>query len=672
MRDGYHCILYFAFVLSMDLSIIIVNYNVKYFVEQCLRSVLKASEGLETEIILVDNHSTEGSLPYLRGLFPGVHFIANDQNRGFGAANNQGAREARGKYLLLLNPDTVIPEDCFHKCIGFMDGHPDAGALGVRMVDGSGKFLPESKRSFPSPLVSFYKISGLSNLFPNSKIFARYHLGHLSEHENHQVEVLAGAFMCVRKTVWDEVKGFDEAFFMYGEDIDLSYRIRQAGYQNYYYPGTVILHFKGESTKKGSLNYVKMFYQAMSIFAKKHLHKGQAALFNVCIQMAIWFRAAIAAVNRLFDYVQMPLVDFFILLASLLLVNHVWEADIRPHQVYNDKLLSPPTLLYMLIMLITLYFSGAYDRLLQESSITKGVMAGTILVIAVNGLLPGPLKYSNGMIVIGGFADFAGLLLIRRLLRYLNLGNFEYSRKIMPNTLILGTREEAAEVRQLLQQAGIRQNLVGTVSPEHHPVSHRDYLGNAGQITKLAEIYKAGEIILCTGRLSFKEIIAYITGLNLPVSYRIHICGSHCIIGGANSRMDHHFYSLTDNFRIATAANRRNKRFLDIAFSGMMLVTFPLHAFFVKKYSIFLRNSWEVLRGRKTWIGYLPGDNPHQTGLPPLRPGVISPLKQLSDNEITPENRHQINLLYAKQYLLWEDILTMIKMYPRLGKDIHS
>ena len=284
----------------MQLSVIIVNHNVKHFLEQCLFSVNKAGQGIETEIFVVDNRSTDGSRERLEPLFPNVHFTWNDTNEGFAKANNRAVAQASGKYILFLNPDTIIPEDCLNQCFRFFEKHPDAGAIGVHMIDGSGTFLKESKRAFPSPMTSLYKLSGLAALFPHSKVFARYYLGHLNENENHEVDVLAGAFMMIPKTVLDKTGSFDERFFMYGEDVDLSYRIQQAGYKNYYYADTSIIHFKGESTKKGSLNYVRLFYKAMSLFVKKHYSGGKAGIFIFVLQLAIGFRAALAAVGGFF------------------------------------------------------------------------------------------------------------------------------------------------------------------------------------------------------------------------------------------------------------------------------------------------------------------------------------------------------------------------------------
>ena len=285
---------------AMLLSIVIVNYNVKYFLEQCLCSVKKAIEhsgdpvgqGLwdQAEVFVVDNRSSDGSLAWLQPRFPFVQFIANMENTGFARANNQALRQCRGKYILFLNPDTILPEDCFQQCLSFMEAHPGAGALGVHMIDGSGRYLPESKRGFPSPWVSFCKMSGLTRLFPTSKWLARYYLGHLSSAEIHQVDVLSGAFLWVRKEALDKTGGFDERFFMYAEDIDLSYRIQQAEYHNYYLPTPVIIHFKGESTRR-DVRYVKLFYTAMIQFVQKHYKGIGAWWYTKLLQAIIWLKS---------------------------------------------------------------------------------------------------------------------------------------------------------------------------------------------------------------------------------------------------------------------------------------------------------------------------------------------------------------------------------------------
>ncbi|MFT3909773.1 MAG: glycosyltransferase family 2 protein [Ferruginibacter sp.] len=278
----------------MDLSIIIVNYNVKYFLEQCLCSVMKACENIKAEIFVVDNHSTDGSREYLESKFKSVIFKWNNENIGFAKANNSVLKEVKGAQVLFLNPDTIVPEDCFEKCIAFFKMRETCGALGVRMIDGSGNFLRESKRSLPSVAASFYKMTGLARLFPASKKFSKYYAGHLPEHETNEIDVLAGAFFMINKKVLDKVEGFDESFFMYGEDIDLSYSILKTGFKNYYFPQTTIIHFKGESTQKQTGEYISRFYGAMQLFVKKH-YKSNRGVF--LIKPAIDFSKALAYVG---------------------------------------------------------------------------------------------------------------------------------------------------------------------------------------------------------------------------------------------------------------------------------------------------------------------------------------------------------------------------------------
>ena len=243
------------------LSIIIVNYNVKYFLKQCLQSVFDACENISAEVIVVDNNSQDLSCEMVEKFFPKVKLIANKKNTGFSTANNQGVAIAKGKYVLILNPDTVVAEDTFEKILAFAITKNNLGALGVKLIDGTGRFLPESKRGIPTPKTSINKIIGITN--------KKYYANHLQENENGKIEILVGAFMFMKRSIYNEVNGFDEDYFMYGEDIDLSYKILKKGYKNYYLSDTKIIHYKGESTKK-DIKYLNNFYGAMNIFYKKH------------------------------------------------------------------------------------------------------------------------------------------------------------------------------------------------------------------------------------------------------------------------------------------------------------------------------------------------------------------------------------------------------------------
>lgn len=283
-----------AYLYSVTLSIIIVNYNVKKLLEQCLNSVKEATAPFQAEVFVVDNASSDNSVDYLQPLFPSVVFIRNDTNVGFSRGNNQALKLVSGEFVLFLNPDTVLPANVFSKCIAFMKVHSEAGALGVRMLDGSGNFLKESKRGLPTAAASFWKLSGIINLFPRSPFFASYYAGHLDENKTHEVAVLSGAFMLARKAVLDITGGFDERFFMYAEDIDLSYRIVKAGYKNYYFADTTIIHHKGSSTNK-DIRYVKQFYKAMSQYVEKHHGRG---LFSMILNAGIFFRGSVAALGN--------------------------------------------------------------------------------------------------------------------------------------------------------------------------------------------------------------------------------------------------------------------------------------------------------------------------------------------------------------------------------------
>lgn len=285
----------------MDISVIIVSYNVRYFLEQCLASLQKSLTGLNHEVFVVDNNSSDSSIEYLQPIFPSVRFIANNKNLGFAKANNQAISIATGRYILFLNPDTIIGESSIHNVISHLDSTPGAGAAGIRMIDGSGRFLRESKRGFPSPWAAFCRFSGLSELFPRSTSFARYYLGHLADDQDHEIEALSGAFLMVRKSVLDITGGFDERFFMYAEDIDLSYRIIKAGFKNIYVAGSPIIHFKGESTIKDQ-QYRDRFYRAMVLFNEKYNHGLGNSLKRQLLQWAI--RLVALSGNRKFKEAQ--------------------------------------------------------------------------------------------------------------------------------------------------------------------------------------------------------------------------------------------------------------------------------------------------------------------------------------------------------------------------------
>lgn len=298
--------------MALKLSVIIVNYNVKYYLDQCIRSVLRAFEEMNTpaEIIVVDNHSADGSVDYLeqrypQKLYPMVRFVRSAHNLGFARANNIAIRQSRGEYVLLLNPDTIVGEDVLKATVDFMDAHEDAGAVGVRMLGAQGRRAMESRRGLPTPMVSFFKMLGFCNRWPHHRLFGKYYMGYLPWDEPCQIEVVSGAYCMLRRKALDEVGLLDEDFFMYGEDIDLSYRVLKGGYHNYYLP-VDILHYKGESTQKSSFRYVHVFYEAMLIFFRKH-YSGMTFLLSLPIKTAIYAKALMALVGMLSERMRKSL-----------------------------------------------------------------------------------------------------------------------------------------------------------------------------------------------------------------------------------------------------------------------------------------------------------------------------------------------------------------------------
>jgi O-antigen biosynthesis protein len=282
----------------MELSVIIVSFNVRDYLRQCLHSVITAAQNIDCEIFVVDNNSDDDSVIMLRDEFPDVKLIANTLNAGFSSANNQAIVKSSGKFVLLLNPDTIVEKDTFSKCIEFMKLHPDAGALGIRMTDGEGRFLPESKRAFPTPMTAFFKTFGIAYLFPESSVLNRYYLPDTNSKKVSLTEVISGAFMFIRQDALMKSGLLDEAFFMYGEDIDLSYRLMQTGYNNYYFPEAHIIHFKGKSTARDCYRDIRHFYRAMRIFVKKRAAEGKYGFYRYLLIIAIYIREFLALIRR--------------------------------------------------------------------------------------------------------------------------------------------------------------------------------------------------------------------------------------------------------------------------------------------------------------------------------------------------------------------------------------
>ena len=647
----------------MKLSVIIVNYNVKYFLEVCLDSVLRATAGIDAEVIVVDNNSSDGSCAMVREQFPAVVLIENKDNKGFSKANNQAVAVAKGAYILFLNPDTVMPEDFFGKTLAYMDAHPEAGAIGPRLIDGKGQFAPDAKKSFPSLSVAIFKTTGINKVFSRSAYFNKYYAVHVGERETAAVDVLSGCCMMVRKKAMDEAGGpFDEDYFMYCEDVDLSYRIEKAGYKNIYFPEADLIHYKGESTRKMTLSYVRIFNEALVTFVKKHYSKKEARLFVLFINAGIILRAIMGTVKRGLKALHMPLFDALILLVTLWGIKEFWVNEVRNILPIESKAVYATFPAYIALWLTSLYFNGAYDQPYMPLKVTRGMVIGTIAILAYYGLLPPEFRYSRAIIIFTGFAGTVVLLGLHEILYRMGILKYIPYDKLPRKAVIVADEKAYTSTAAILNQVNYAPELSGRISPG---TDRKGALATLPEMKQLLYTTGVNEVIFCINGLTYGQVFEQMQHCGAAYEYKIHLPGGQSFVGSNSSSTSGDLYTIDRRFNLADFAQVRNKRMVDIGASLLFILLFPVTFFRLKRPGVFFGRCFKVLFGKMTWVGY--SANIATKYLPVIRTGAIEPYNILPGYEPSPEVKEQINTAYAQHYTPVTDIGLLLKNFRYLG-----
>lgn len=454
---------------------------------------------------------------------------------------------------------------------------------------------------------------------------------------------------------------------MYGEDIDLSYRITKAGYFNYYFPETRIIHYKGESTKRSSVNYVFVFYNAMIIFAKKHFSKSNASLFSLFIRIAIYLRAGAAILSRFVTLAFLPILDFILLFLGMYFMKNYWSVNFSI--LYPDTFMEVIVPLYCMVWITTVFFSGGYDLPIKPARIIRGIFTGTLLILVIYALMPEELRFSRALILLGGFWASAAMI-VGRLIINLFTGRYSLAEEVRKKLIIVGKDEEGNRVLSLLKLSDTNHNFIGFVTPDENSKDslsaeyNQYYLGKADRLRELIEVYAVDEIIFCGKDVSSQEIInlmSVTTGQN--VEYKIAPPESLFIIGSSSVEDPGELYIIDIN-SISNRVNRRNKRFIDVMLSVAMLLLSPVLFFIEKNGTGFIRNIFRVLSGKLSWVGYSYA-NPM---LPKIKPGVLNPLDRLNGKVNDDLTINRLNSLYARDYRVYTDLNIIRRGWRELGR----
>lgn len=670
----------------MDISVIIVNYNVREFLRGALTSLRRslAASGLAGEIFVVDNASRDGSAEMVSAEFPEVRLYALPENAGFGKANNLALREATGEYLLILNPDTILGEETLRVMVDFMRSHPEAGAAGCKLLNADGSFQLSCRRGFPTPWASFTKLFGLSKLFPKSKLFAKYNLTYRSENETYEVDALGGAFMLLSRKAYELTAGFDEEFFMYGEDLDLSYRIKQAGLKNYYVHSTSTVHFKGESTRRSTLNEVKVFYEAMHIFVKKHY--GASRVFTLLLRLGIAIRSFVALVKKYRGALALAAADAFAVNASILLISKIVFGAFRglPEYDYPWVFIVPPAVVVGCLSIV-----GAYQRENRRKSryVIFAMPAALIVLSSLTYFFKEFVASRSLILMITGVATVA-LIIVRsffRLVDRFRYGGEGTAKPRLRRTLVAGTGAEAIRIATLLQSSGFakRYELAGFVASDLSRIGEQvlgtvAIKGDLAMLSKIIREERIEEVIFPSDAFSYSEMLTAMQRVSdeAPVEVSFNVVPQATDVLLSRSKIEvispapsqESLAVMPLEYNVHRLSHRFVKRSVDIIVAALTIpvlaVVQLIHRRPQRKET--LRRLGEVFRGKLSLVGIRAARSEDRWL---CKEGVTS-LADLSSGTATlrTEDVEQMNLYYARHHTFGMDIEILLRsIFARPG-----
>ncbi|MCF8260836.1 MAG: glycosyltransferase [Melioribacteraceae bacterium] len=655
----------------IDVSVIIVNYNVKEYLQNLLLSLEHASNNLKLEIIVVDNNSDDGSPEIIQQKFPSVKFILNKKNVGFGAANNQAMQIAEGKYFLLINPDTIVKEDTIDKMFHLMENNPQIGLAGCKVLNPDGSLQLPCRRSFPGPWTSFTKVSGLSTMFPKSKLFARYNLTFLDENKSYEVDAVSGSFMFFKKEVFTKIGGFDPVFFMYGEDLDLCFRVQAEGYQVYFFHETEIIHYKGESTKRSNLDETRIFYDAMKLFVNKHF--STSIITKSLLSIAITLRKLLTYF-RVNSLILIPaIIDFILFSSSMFLASKIYTpANWRgfPPEIVPQIFFLPA-----IFQVLVSAFWGVYKK--REISVLKFVSAVLIgvIILASFTFFFKQFAYSRAVLLITYALFTVTSFSWRTMLKlFFKVGASEISTQ---RTLIVGESKKAIELHsKIIQSTNDIHHIVGFIAKTRINIGELlngvPILGSLDNINKVIEEKKIDKIIFTPGEIDFTTIFFIVANSSrLNVDFMIAGDDQNFLVGKSSINLLNEVPLVKVHYNISELSQKIIKRFFDFVISIIVLVfVFPF-LFLINLvkpkennlYSI-VRKTPEVLLGRKSFVG--PEKSSYLGELFLGKIGLTGLWFTESLNKESSKEIDKINIYYARNQNIWFDIEILSKTLMKI------